>query len=201
MKLRHRGAQAALAVVLALVVGVAPRQALAQDHAKLWIDSAAVDTFRCAGLTVQLVNYDRDDPWFGHVFELRLTNPTDSTIHYAPTFFAAVLRDRTQQTFPSAQELTERALSGYWGRHNLKSPAEQDRKRAELQSRRDLVAEDILPGASSVKRIALGPSVSGGIAIGGRSAEQLKEYKESDIPLVMYCKGQRVGVVSKPIKH
>ena len=189
-----------LAVCVALVLVTS--SAGAQDGAKLklWIDSAATDTFACGGLTIRLVDYDRSDKWLGHVFQLQVTNRADSSVRYDPAVFAALLRDGTQQSFPSTAELTERALSGYWGKHDLKNSTQQERKRAELQSRRDLMAEDILPSASSMKRIALGASMSGGLAIGGRSAEQLKEYMASDLPLTLYCRGRRVGVVSKPVR-
>jgi hypothetical protein len=188
-----------LAVGVAVLIAANP--AAAQDRVRLWIDSAAADTFSCGALSIRLVDYDRDDKWLGHVFQLRVTNRADSSVRYDPAMFAAVIRDGTQQSFPDIAALTERALSGYWGRHDLKTSTQQEQKRAELRSRRDLIAEDILPGASSLKRIALGAAMSGGMAMGGRSAEQLKEYKASDIPLTLYCRGRRVGVVSKPVRE
>jgi hypothetical protein len=167
---------------------------------KLWIDSASVDSFSCGGLSIRLVDYDGNDKWLGHVFELRMTNPSDSAGRFDPAAFAAVLRDGTQRTFPGTDELAQRVINGWWARRELQTSAKQEQKLAEFRSRRDLIAEDVLPGASSVKRVALGPSVSGGIAFGGRSAEELREFKAADIPLTLYCRGRRVGVVSKPVK-
>jgi len=190
-----------IAAGVAVLLSASPAGAQDGPKMKLWIDSAATDTFACGGLSIRLVDYDRSDKWLGHVFQVQVMNRADSSVRYDPAVFAALLRDGTQQTFPSTAELTERALSGYWGRHDLKTSTQQERKRAELQSRRDLMAEDILPGASSMKRIALGASMSGGLAIGGRSAEQLKEYMASDLPLTLYCRGRRVGVVSKPVRE
>ena len=183
----------------AVAVLLATSPLVAQEKLKLWLDSTAIDTFACGGLVVRLLDYDRDDLWLGHVFQLRVTNRSDSVIRFDPTTFTALLRDGTQQTFPSADDLAERALTGWKAKRELKSPTAQDRKRAELRTRRDLVAEGLLPGAASAKRIALGPSPSGGIAIGGRSAEAMREYRAADLPLTLYCGNNRVGVVSKPI--
>jgi hypothetical protein len=195
--------QKARIIGASVVLIIVATSAWAQDGAKLklWIDSTARDTFSCGGLAIRLTDYDRDDKWFGHVFQLLVRNIADSAVRYDPTAFAALLRDGTQQTFPSATELAERAINSWWGKHELKSPAKQEQKRAELHSRRDLIAEDILPGASSVKRIAFGGTTSGGLAIGGRGAEELKEYRASEVPLTLYCRGRRVGVVSKPLSE
>jgi hypothetical protein len=177
-------------------------RAEAQDDPKLklWIDSKPQDTFSCSGLTYRLVDYHRDDDWLGHVFDLQVTNHSDAAARFDPAGFAALLSDGTQRSYPGTEELAELSVNGYKGKHELDSQQKQDRKRMEIKSRRDLTAENILPGASSVKRIALGPSPSGGIAIGGRAAEALKEYRAADIPLTLFCNGQKVGVVSKPIK-
>lgn len=175
----------------------------AQDGAKLklWIDGTPRDTFSCGGLAYQLTDYHGDDDWLGHVFDLRVTNRSDSAARFDPAGFAALLRDGTQRTYPGTEELAELSVNGYRGKKTLDSQQKQERKRLEIKSRRDLTAENILPTGSSVKRIALGPSASGGIAIGGRGAETLKEYKAADIPLTLFCEGKRVGVVSKPVKQ
>jgi hypothetical protein len=200
MEFGRRSLRFVIAAGATVLLVASAAEAQSDSKPKLWVDSAAVDTFACAGLSIQLRDYDRDDKWLGHVFQLQVTNRADSSVRYDPTMFAAVLRDGTQQTFPGPGDLTERVLIGYWAKHDLNTETQRERKRAELASRRDLMPEDILPGASSMKRIALGPSMSGGLALGGRGAEQLKEYKASDIPLTLFCRGRRVGVISRPVK-
>lgn len=177
-----------------------PHLLVAQAPPKLWIDSLPSDTISCRGLMIQLVGYDRDDLWLGHVFQLRVSNRADSTVRFDPTMFAALLRDGTQQTFPSSEELTERALAGYKAKQELKASTKQESKRGELRSRRDLQAEGLLPTASSVKRIALGPLTTPGIAFGGRDAELMREYRAADLPLTLFCDGKRMGVVSGPVR-
>lgn len=132
-----------------------------------------------------------------HVF-VRATNRSDSAARFDPAGFAALLRDGTQRSYPGAEELAELLVNGYRGKKTLDSQQKQEWKHLEIKFRRDLTAENILSTGSSVKLMALGPSASGGIAIGGRGAEALKEYKAADIPLTLFCSGKRVGVVSKP---
>jgi hypothetical protein len=148
-----------------------------------------------------MIDYDRDDSWLGHVFQLKVSNASDSAAKFDPAMFAALLRNGTQQSFPSSEELTERAIAGYRAKQELKTAARQESKRSELHSRRDLQAEQILPGASSMKRIALGPLTTPGIAFGGRNSEAIREYQAADLPLTLFCDGKRVGVVSHPIKN
>ena len=194
--MHHPSSKASFTVSIAAVLIM--QTTAAQEKPKLWIDSTAVDTFSCGGLSIRLADFHRDDKWFGHVFELMVSNRSDSAKRFDPAVFAVVLRNGTQQTFPSANDLAERAINGYDGKRELKTSQKQDQKRSELQSRRDLIGEDILPGASSAKRIGLGPPASGGIAIGGRAAEELREFKAADLPVTLYCRGRRIGVVSKP---
>jgi len=188
----------AVAIVSSALTGVGLE---AQTEPKLWIDSMPRDTFSYGGLSYRLADYHRDDDWLGHVFDLQVSNPSDSAARFDPSAFAALLRDGSQRSFPGTEQLAELSINGYRGKHTLDSPEKQDRKRLEIKSRRDLVAENILPKGSSLKRVALGPSSSGGIAIGGHGAEALKEYMAADIPLTLFCGGKRVGVVTKPFKQ
>src|SRR5437879_884953 len=109
-----------IAAAIAVLIVATPAWAQNGAKLKLWIDSTARDTFSCGVLSIRLMDYDRDDKWFGHVFQLAVRNAADSSVRFDPTTFAAVFRDGTQQTYPSASELAGRAINSWWGKHELK---------------------------------------------------------------------------------